>query len=151
MSIQNENENNEIEKDNISEITPAEVSAEENKETSVPEKIETETAVQEEAESNVSEENKEIEIKAEDKIKGVSGKDSFISIMIDQAISLGISAAALFIIDAIMKLFGWQISDKEGMFIIFFVIVNVVYNTVMHTLKASSTFGEKLAHLKITK
>ena len=132
MSVQDGNENNKIEEDNISEVTPVETSTEENSETSVLEKSET-------------------KIKAENKIDGVNGKDSFISIIIDQVISLGVSAAALFIIDGIMQLLGWYIQDKEGMFIIFFVIVNVIYNTIMHKSKTASTFGEKVAHLKITK
>lgn len=123
MSEQNGNKGNEIKKDNTSEIKPLEESAVKGNE----------------------------EDKAQHKVKTVNWKNSFVSIIIDQAISLGISVVALFIIDAIMRAFGFYIENKEGMFIIFFVIVNVIYNTVMHGSKSSSTFGEKVAHLKVTK
>lgn len=124
MVEQNSNGNNEIKNDNTSEITPVETNTEENLET---------------------------EIKDENKIEGVSGKDSFISIVIDQAISLGISAVLLVVVNLIMQPLGWYISNRQGMFIIFFVIVNVIYNAVMHASKSSNTFGEKVAHLKVTK
>ena len=135
MSMEKDNENKEIQEENITEIAP-----EQSNEVS---KVETEAVEKEE-------ETKE-EIKAEKETNSVSGKDSFISIVIDQVISLGISAAVLFIADFILRLFGLYIQDKEGMFIILFVVVNIIYNTIMHKAKASSTFGEKLAHLKITK
>lgn len=133
MSIKEENNN--------------EFKSEENTETSSIEVIS-----DKELEETVTEEEvKEEKIYTEDKIKTVKGKDSFISIVIDQVISLGVSAALLFIVDSIMRLFGYYIQNKEGMFIIFFVAVNIIYNTILHSSKKSSTFGEKLAHLKITK
>ncbi|AGK97107.1 hypothetical protein [Clostridium pasteurianum] len=135
MSMEKDNENKEIKEENITEIAPEQSNEVSEVETGAVEK---------------EEETKE-EIKVEKETNSVSGKDSFISIVIDQAISLGISAAVLFIADLILRLFGLYIQDKEGMFIILFVVVNIIYNTIMHKAKASSTFGEKLAHLKITK
>lgn len=135
MSMEKDNENKEVQKEDITEITPASSNELDEVETGTVEK---------------EEEAKE-EIKAEKETNSANGKDSFISIVVDQAISLGISAAVLFIGDFILRLFGLFVQDKEGMFIILFVVVNIIYNTIMHKAKASSTFGEKLAHLKITK
>lgn len=134
MSIKNENEGNEIKKEENAEVTSVDTSVADLK-------------------TDVSETEESVESKngVKNEIGKIGVKDSFISIIIDQAISLGISAAILFIIDGIMHLFGWKIANREGMFIIFFVIVNVIYNTILHKSKASNTFGEKLAHLKLTK
>lgn len=137
MSVKNGNENNEIKKEENAKITSVDTSSQENLKTDVPK---TKDAVDSKKEDKVK-----------DKIGKISVKDSFISIIIDQAISLGISAAVLFIIDGIIHLFGWKIANREGMFIILFVVVNIIYNTILHKSKASNTFGEKLAHLKLTK
>jgi hypothetical protein len=68
----------------------------------------------------------------------------FLSGIIDQILSIAISLLLLVIFDAIIKLIGFQVSDRESMFLIMYIITNVLYRPILETTKLKETIGRKL-------
>ena len=64
--------------------------------------------------------------------------------MIDQILSIAISLLALVLFDAIIKLFGFKVSDREPMFLIMYIITNVLYRPILEASKLKETIGGKL-------
>ena len=77
--------------------------------------------------------------------------DTFKANIIDLAIIGGISAVLVFVADAILKLAGYAISQKFSMSFIIFMVVMVLYMSIMESGKGSNTVGKKISGLTITK
>ncbi|MGH4138211.1 RDD family protein [Clostridium sp.] len=77
--------------------------------------------------------------------------DTFKANIIDLAIIGGISAVLVFAADAILRLTGYAISQKFSMSFIIFMVVMVLYMSIMESGKGSNTVGKKISGLTITK
>jgi hypothetical protein len=77
--------------------------------------------------------------------------DTFKANFIDVVVVGAISAAAVFAADAILKLAGYAISQKFQMAFVIFMVVMVMYMSIMESGKKSTTIGKKIAGLIITK
>jgi len=77
--------------------------------------------------------------------------DTFKANFIDLVVIGGISAVTVFVADAILKLAGYAISQKFQMAFIIFMVVMVLYMSIMESGNKSSTLGKKISGLIITK
>lgn len=113
----------------------------------------------EEFEKNVVEENKVIEAidgveykeattesKSEDKEEGKGMKflKKVLSGIIDQIISIAISLILLIVFDLILKVVGLYIAEREPMFLIMYIIVNIFYAPICTSTKLKETIGKKV-------
>ena len=66
--------------------------------------------------------------------------------IIDQTVVLLLSLAAFFIVDLIMRPFGYKISleGRIPFYFIIFVIMNILYRAIMEGRKFKLTLGEKV-------
>lgn len=103
--------------------------------------------------------NKSVEIKEELGV-GVNSEykaikpnfmDTFKANLIDLVVIGGISAVGVFIADAMLKLAGYSITQKFQMAFIIFMVVMVLYMSIMESGKKSTTIGKKISGLIITK
>ena len=77
--------------------------------------------------------------------------DTFKANLIDLVIIGGISAVGVFVADAVLKLAGYSITQKFQMGFIIFMVVMVLYMSIMESGKKSTTIGKKISGLIITK
>lgn len=77
--------------------------------------------------------------------------DTFKANIIDLVVIGGISAVGVFVADAVLKLAGYTITEKFQMSFIIFMIVMVLYMSIMESGKNSTTIGKKVSGLIITK
>jgi uncharacterized RDD family membrane protein YckC len=77
--------------------------------------------------------------------------DTFKANFIDLVVIGGISAVTVYVADAILKLAGYSISQKFQMAFIIFMVVMVLYMSIMESGNKSSTLGKKISGLIITK
>jgi len=77
--------------------------------------------------------------------------DTFKANLIDLVVIGGISAVAVFVADAMLKLGGYFITQKFQMAFIIFMVVMVLYMSIMESGKKSTTIGKKISGLIITK
>ena len=76
---------------------------------------------------------------------------TFMASLID-LIVIGISSTILvYMADAVLRLSGYAIAQKSQMIFIFFMIVMVLYMSIMESGKMSATLGKKASGLFITK
>ncbi|MHC1720874.1 MAG: RDD family protein [Clostridiaceae bacterium] len=86
--------------------------------------------------------------------KKEKGNVSFLRVLaaniIDVFLILLISIAVLLLGDFIMmKAIGYFVADLIGMLLLMIIIVAVIYNTVLQSSKKCSTFGQRIAKIKI--
>lgn len=106
----------------------------------------------EEIENEALEENKVIE--AIDKLdneennkeesKGVNFFKKFLVGIIDQIISIAISLVLLIVFDLVLKLFGFYVAEREPMFLVMYIIVNIFYAPICTSIKLKETIGKKI-------
>jgi hypothetical protein len=81
----------------------------------------------------------------------VEPKGSFIknfsAIIVDEVIIGIISIILLYIFDALLKSGGYSISQKSSMLFLIFVVVSILYTSIMETVKAGKTVGKKLLNI----
>jgi hypothetical protein len=77
--------------------------------------------------------------------------DTFKASLIDLVVIGGTSAVGVFVIDAVLRIAGYAITQKFQMAFIIFMIVMVLYMSIMESGKASTTIGKKVSGLTITK
>ncbi|KOA21182.1 RDD family protein [Clostridium homopropionicum DSM 5847] len=122
-------ENIEVENENVTEI----------------EKVEEDTAVNAEVENN-----EEIEAVEKDSTK-INLKDTFTSSIVDLAVTAAATVVGLFLIDAILRVTaGYYIKEKVSFSVIIFVIVSLLYTSIMESSKGE-TIGKRLLKLKVTR
>ncbi|WP_051624233.1 RDD family protein [Clostridium akagii] len=74
---------------------------------------------------------------------------SLISSIVDQALIAAIAGVVLFIANFIMQFAGYYIAEKLQMFIILYVICNIIYISVFEASRLSATPGKVLLKSKV--
>ena len=77
--------------------------------------------------------------------------DTFKANLLDLVVIGGISTILVFLSDIILKFAGYTISAKFQMTFVIFMIVMVLYMSIMESGKNHATLGKKIAGLIITK
>ena len=77
--------------------------------------------------------------------------DTFKASLIDLIVIGGISAVGVYVADAMLKLAGYAITQKFQVAFIIFMVVMVLYMSIMESGKKSTTIGKKISGLIITK
>ncbi|KYH28613.1 RDD family protein [Clostridium colicanis] len=104
-------------------------------------------------EKNINEEiTKEESVGNSDIISKVSFKDAFMSSILDILITGAISIAGLYIFDFILRIAaGYYVKEKVSVFLIIYLIVTLLYTTIMESSKSGNTIGKRAANLKTIK
>lgn len=78
--------------------------------------------------------------------------EAFFAATIDLVATGLISAAVLFIFDAILRAAaGYFVKDVVPMFLIVYLIVTLLYTSIMESSKNADTIGKRVARLKLVK
>lgn len=77
--------------------------------------------------------------------------DSIQASIIDQIVIGGASYILLIIFDFIMKLVNLRVVDKMGIYVIIYIIVNIIYSPIMEKTKMNNTVGRKVSNIKLIK
>ncbi|MBE6042902.1 MAG: RDD family protein [Clostridium thermopalmarium] len=95
---------------------------------------------------------KEESVGNSDIISKVSFKDAFMSSILDILITGAISIAGLYIFDFILRIAaGYYVKEKVSVFLIIYLIVTLLYTTIMESSKSGNTIGKRAANLKTIK
>lgn len=62
----------------------------------------------------------------------------------DQIIAVALSLVAIVLFDLILRLFGLYIADRQPIFLIIYVIVNILYSPICESTKLKKTIGKKV-------
>ena len=62
----------------------------------------------------------------------------------DQIIAVALSLVSIILFDLILRLFGLYIADRQPMFLIIYVIVNILYSPICESTKLGKTIGKKV-------
>lgn len=77
--------------------------------------------------------------------------DSIQASIIDQIVIGGASFIFLMIFNFIMKLVNLRVVDKMGIYVIIYIIVNIIYSPIMEKTKMNNTVGRKVSNIKLIK
>lgn len=77
--------------------------------------------------------------------------DAFKASIIDLVVIGVVSTVGVFAADAVLRLAGFAITQKFEMLFIIFMVVMVLYMSIMESGKKSATIGKKASRLIITK
>lgn len=101
----------------------------------------------EEATNEAMEEIKVIETveetKKEEDSKALKFFKRILAGVVDQIISIAVALLLLIVTDLLLKLFGFYIAEREPMFLIMYVIVNIIYGPICVSTKLKDTIGRK--------
>ena len=101
----------------------------------------------EEATNEAMEEIKVIETveetKKEEDSKALKFLKRILAGVVDQIISIAVALLLLIVTDLLLKLFGFYIAEREPMFLIMYVIVNIIYGPICVSTKLKDTIGRK--------
>lgn len=64
--------------------------------------------------------------------------------VIDQIVVIAGSLATLLVFNLILKMFGYYVSEKETIFLIIYILINIIYVPVCKMLKLKETVGRKI-------
>ncbi|GAA0116015.1 MULTISPECIES: RDD family protein [Clostridium] len=81
----------------------------------------------------------------------ITFKDALQSQLIDVLITASISILGTIVIDFILRIFKFYISDKFLFIVILFIPALILYNVLMTTMKNKMTLGQKLSNIRLTK
>lgn len=111
----------------------------------------------EEIQKEVVEESKTIELT--DEVKEANSEEKSVDVkedskcikffkkvlagIIDQIISIAISLILLIVFDLILKVVGFYIAEREPIFLIMYIIVNIFYTPICTSTKLKGTIGKK--------
>ena len=87
----------------------------------------------------------------EEKSAKPSFMDTLKANLLDLIVIGGISTIIVFISDVVLKFAGYTISEKFQMSFVIFMVIMVLYMSIMESGKNSATLGKKIAGLIITK
>lgn len=94
-----------------------------------------------EVEDTLYEENINDEIKVEE-VKKPSFFKKLLTAGIDQMVVIAASLIGLLLFDLILRLFGFYIVERQPMFLIVYIIMNVIYGPVCESIKLQKTLGK---------
>jgi len=77
--------------------------------------------------------------------------DTFKANIIDLIVTGGVSTVGVFAADVVLRLAGYAIKEKFQMTFIVFMVIMILYMSIMESGKTSATIGKKVAGLFITK
>ncbi|MBE6053951.1 MAG: hypothetical protein E7212_08570 [Clostridium sartagoforme] len=81
--------------------------------------------------------------KAKEDSKGIRFLKRVLAGVIDQIISVALALLLLILTDLLLKLFGFYIAEREPMFLIMYIIVNILYGPICASTKLKDTIGRK--------
>ena len=87
----------------------------------------------------------------EEKSVKPSFMDTLKANLLDLIVIGGISTIIVFISDVVLKFAGYTISEKFQMSFVIFMVIMVLYMSIMESGKNNATLGKKIAGLIITK
>lgn len=64
--------------------------------------------------------------------------------MIDQIIVSSVALITLLLLNLVLKLFGYHIVEKQPMFLIIYVIINIIYPPICKKIRLKETVGRKV-------
>lgn len=76
--------------------------------------------------------------------KGVKFFKRILSGVMDQIIVVAISLAAIVLFDLILRLVGLYIAERQPIFLIIYVIINILYYPICESTKLNKTIGKKV-------
>lgn len=90
----------------------------------------------------------DLEILKEEEVK-VEGKAFYftkviLSGVLDQILSLGLALILFGLLTVVLKIFGYQIVGREEMFLILYVISNILYYPLSQVMLSGKTLGKKI-------
>lgn len=103
-------------------------------------------------EVNNEELNKDIEVTEEDNaINGEVKEDGkavkfikrLLAATIDQIVAIAFALLLLLIFDFLLKFVGFYIAQRQPMFLVIYVITNILYSTICESTKIGRTIGKK--------
>ncbi|MBU3159112.1 RDD family protein [Clostridium frigoris] len=107
---------------------------------------------------NANNEDGQLAMKDEKLVKSNSNNASrptflntFMASLIDLIVVGVTSTLVVFIIDTILRISGYAFTQKFGMIFVIFMVIMVLYMSIMESGKTSATFGKKASGLFITK
>lgn len=62
----------------------------------------------------------------------------------DQIIAVALSLVSIVLFDLILRLFGLYIADRQPIFLIIYVIVNILYSPICESTKLGKTIGKRV-------
>ncbi|GAA0777588.1 hypothetical protein GCM10008908_32950 [Clostridium subterminale] len=90
----------------------------------------------------------EVEESSNEEIKNKSGFLAKLGAsIIDQGISLLASFVLLYLFNLILMPFGYKVGDKVSVFLVIYVIVNILYGIIMEATKLKRTIGKAILKL----
>lgn len=106
-----------------------------------------------EDDKEMDEENKNIDEKQVVKVHKKTNKkglNTFKAALIDTAVTAVASVAALYLFNVLLRfLCGYYVVDFEGVYIITFLIILVLYPALMQNSKCGKTLGQKFSKLEV--
>ncbi|GAA0109999.1 RDD family protein [Clostridium tertium] len=103
-------------------------------------------------EVNNEELNKDIEVTEEDNaINGEVKEDGkavkfikrLLAATIDQIVAIAFALLLLLVFDFLLKFVGFYIAQRQPMFLVIYVITNILYSTICESTKLGRTIGKK--------
>lgn len=77
-------------------------------------------------------------------IKDIKFVERILATIIDQIISLSVALVLLIVFDFTLKLLGFYIAERQPMFLIVYIIVNIIYAPICESTRLKKTIGRKL-------
>lgn len=85
-------------------------------------------------------------------VERITFKDTLLASVIDVVLTGVVSTAILFLLDGILRITaGYYISAKISMLAIIYLIVFIIYTSIMESSKNANTIGKRAANLKVIK
>ncbi|MDU7242702.1 MULTISPECIES: RDD family protein [Clostridium] len=103
-------------------------------------------------EVNNEELNKDIEVTEEDNAineevkedgKAVKFIKRLLAATIDQIVAIAFALLLLLVFDFLLKFVGFYIAQRQPMFLVIYVITNILYSTICESTKLGRTIGKK--------
>lgn len=76
--------------------------------------------------------------------KVIKGIRRILAGIADQIISVGLSLIILVAFDFIIKFAGYYVADRVQMFIVLYIIVNILYTPICDATKLKTTIGKRI-------
>ena len=84
----------------------------------------------------------EMEEEMEEEKKGVVRE--LLAGVVDQIVVMASSLVVLLVFNLILKIFGYYVVEKQPMFLIIYVIINIIYAPICKQFKLKETVGRKV-------
>lgn len=94
-----------------------------------------------EEDNSIEENDTDKEIKEDG--KAVKFIKRLLAATIDQIVVIAIALLLLLVFDFILKLIGFYIAERQPMFLIIYVITNILYSTICESTNLGRTIGKK--------